>query len=193
MRAAYDKLVAEHGFRILSHDVQADSAVPQICIVFSDKLAVSRPDLADFVTVEGGDGLAVKPPQSQICINGVKHGSRYIIRVRAGLPAADGEKLASPVELSVYVRDRAPWVGFAGNAYVLPAGPGASISLSRSTPTRRGRRSTGSATAALPQAIRDGSFLSGLATYSAQQIADETGEQVWQGRSTFRRSSTRPW
>ncbi len=118
VRAAYDKLVAEHGFRILSNDVQADSAVPQICIVFSDKLAVSRPDLADFVTVEGGDGTAVEPQQSQICINGVKHGSRYIIRVRAGLPAADGEKLASPVELSIYVRDREPWVGFAGNAYV---------------------------------------------------------------------------
>ena len=181
VRAAYDKLVAEHGFRILSHDVQADSATPQICVVFSDKLAVSRPDLADFVTVEGGDGLAVEPQESQICINGVTHGSRYVIRVRAGLPAADGEKLASPVELSVYVRDRAPWVGFAGNAYVLPAGPGASIPLSsvntdkaRATIYRVGDRS-------IAQAIRDGSFLSGLATYSAQQIADETGEQVWQG------------
>ena len=181
VRAAYDKLVAEHGFRILSHDVQADSATPQICVVFSDKLAVSRPDLADFVTVEGGDGLAVEPQESQICINGVTFGSRYIIRVRAGLPAADGEKLASPVELSVYVRDRAPWVGFAGNAYVLPAGPGASIPLSsvntdkaRATIYRIGDRG-------IAQAIRDGRFLSGLATYSAQQIADETGEKVWQG------------
>ncbi len=181
VRAAYDKLVAEHGFRILSHDVQADSAVPQICIVFSDKLAVSRPDLADFVTVEGGDGLAVEPQESQICINGVQHGSRYIIRVRAGLPAADGETLASPVQLSVYVRDRAPWVGFAGNAYVLPAGPGASIPLSsvntdkaRATIYRIGDRG-------IAAAIRDGRFLSGLATYSAQQIEDQTGEKVWQG------------
>ena len=181
VRAAYDKLVAEHGFRIVSHDVQADSAMPQICIVFSDKLAVSRPDLADFVTVEGGDGLAVEPQASQICINGVTHGSRYIIRVRAGLPAADGEKLASPVELSVYVRDRAPWVGFAGNAYVLPAGPGASIPLNsvntdkaRATIYRIGDRG-------IVNAIRDGRFLSNLATYSAQQIADETGEKVWQG------------
>ncbi len=181
VHAAYDKLVAEHGFRILSHEVEADSAVPQICIRFSDKLAVSRPDLADFVTVEGGDGLAVEPQESQICIDGIKHGSRYIVRVRAGLPAADGEKLASPVELSIYVRDRAPWVGFAGNAYVLPAGPGASIPLSsvntdkaRATIYRIGDRG-------IVNAIRDGRFLSGLATYSAQQIEDETGEKVWQG------------
>ncbi len=181
VRAAYDKLVAEHGFRIVSHDVQADSATPQICIAFSDKLAVDRPDLADFVTVEGGDGLAVEPQQSQICIDGVKHGSRYIVRVRAGLPAADGETLASPVELSIYVRDRAPWVGFAGNAYVLPAGPGASIPLSsvntdkaRATIYRIGDRS-------IAQVIRDGTFLSNLATYSAQQIEDQVGEKVWQG------------
>ncbi len=181
VRAAYDKLIAEHGFRILSHEVGADSATPQICIRFSDKLAVSRPDLADFVTVEGGDGLAIEPQESQICIDGVKHGSRYIVRVRAGLPAADGEKLASPVELSVYVRDRAPWVGFAGNAYVLPAGPGASIPLSsvntdkaRATIYRIGDRG-------IANAVRDGRFLSGLATYSAQNIADETGEKVWQG------------
>ena len=181
VRDAYNKLVAEHGFRILSHEVQADSAVPQICIVFSDKLAVGRPDLADFVKVEGGDGVSVEPQASQICIDGIKHGGRYIIRVRAGLPAADGETLESPVELSVYVRDRAPWVGFAGNAYVLPAGPGASIPLSsvntdkaRATIYRIGDRG-------IAQAIRDGRFLSGLATYSAQQIADETGEKVWQG------------
>ncbi len=181
VRAAYDKLTAEHGFRIVSHEVQADSATPQICVVFSDKLAVSRPDLADFVTVEGGDGLAVEPQASQICINGVKHGSRYVVRVRAGLPAADGETLASPVELSVYVRDRAPWVGFAGNAYVLPAGPGASIPLSsvntdkaKATIYRIGDRG-------IAAAVRDGRFLSGLASYSAQQIADETGEEVWHG------------
>ncbi len=181
VRAAYDKLVSEHGFRIIAHDVQADSATPQICIRFSDKLAVSRPDLADFVKVEGGDGLAIEPQESQICVNGVTFGSRYIVRVRAGLPAADGETLASPVELSIYVRDRAPWVGFAGNAYVLPAGPGASIPLSsvntdkaKATIYRIGDRG-------IAQAVHDGTFLSGLATYSAQQIADGTGEMVWQG------------
>ncbi len=181
VRDAYDKLIADHGFRIVSHDVQADSATPQICIVFSDKLAVDRPDLADFVTVEGGSGLAVEPQESQICIDGVQHGSRYIVRVRAGLPAADGEKLASPAELSIYVRDREPWVGFAGNAYVLPAGPGATIPLNsvntdkaRATIYRIGDRG-------IVQAIRDGRFLSNLATYSAQTIEDETGEKVWQG------------
>ncbi|MEX2318471.1 MAG: PAN domain-containing protein, partial [Bauldia sp.] len=96
VRQAYDRLVAEHGFRILSHEVEADSAVPQVCIRFSDSLATARPDLADFVTVEGGDGLAIEPQANQICINGIEHGSRYIVRLRAGLPAADGETLPYP-------------------------------------------------------------------------------------------------
>jgi uncharacterized protein YfaS (alpha-2-macroglobulin family) len=181
VRSTYEKVVAEHGFRVLSHEVEADSAVPQICVKFSDTLPVERPDLADFVTVEGGEGLAVEPQDQQICINGVKHGGRYTIRLRGGLPAADGETLDHPVELSVYVRDRAPWVGFAGTAYVLPAGAGASIPLTsvntdkaKATIYRIGDRS-------LAQAIRDGRFLSQLSTYSAQDIADSTGEQVWQG------------
>ncbi len=181
VRTEYDKLVGEHGFRIVAQDVDADSATPQICIRFSDRLDVARPDLADFVTVDGGDGLAVEPKDNQVCINGVKHGARYTIRVRGGLPAADGETLTHPVELSLYVRDREPWVGFAGNAYVLPAGPGASIPINsvntdkvKATIYRIGDRG-------IAEAVRDGRFLSGLSHYSADRIADETGEKVWEG------------
>ncbi|MCR4282000.1 MAG: MG2 domain-containing protein, partial [Bauldia sp.] len=181
VRETYEKAVAEHGFRVVSHDVEADSAVPQICVRFSDPLPVSQSDLADYVTVEGGEGIAVEPQASQICINGVKHGGRYIVRLRAGLPSEDGEKLEHPVELSIYIRDRAPWVGFAGNAYVLPAGPGASIPISsvntdkaKATIYRIGDRS-------IVEAIRDGRFLSQLSTYSADDIADRSGEKVWEG------------
>ena len=85
VRTTYDKVTGEHGFRVVSQDVEADSASPQICVKFSDDLPVTRTDLADFVTVEGGDGLAVEPQQQQICINGVKHGARYTVRLRGEL------------------------------------------------------------------------------------------------------------
>jgi hypothetical protein len=181
LRATYDRAVAEHGFRVLSHEVEADSATPQICVRFSDALPVWRPDLADYVTVEGGAGLAVEPQERQICVDGVVHGARYIVRLRGGLPAADGETLPHPVEISVYVRDRAPWVGFAGNGYVLPAGPGASIPISsvntdaaKATIYRIGDRG-------IAGAMRDGRFLGQLSAYSAGQIANESGEEVWDG------------
>ena len=44
----------------------------------------------------------------QICIDGLAHGKRYEVQVRAGLPSAVGEKLLKTAELAVYVRDRNP-------------------------------------------------------------------------------------
>ena len=181
VQTAYDKVVLEHGFRILDNTVEADSASPQICVKFSDTLPVERPDLADFVTVEGGDGLAIEPQSQQICINGVKHGGRYTIRLRGELPASDGETLGHPVELSIYVRDRAPWVGFAGNAYVLPAGPGASIPITSVNTDKAKATIYRIPDRGIAQAVRDGRFLSQLSTYSADDIANTSGEQIWQG------------
>ena len=181
IRDTYEEVVASHGFRIMSHNVDADAARPRICVVFSDDLAVSQPGLSDFVVVRGSNDIAVEPEQRQICIDGVIHGDRYQIRVRAGLPAADGEALAQTAELDIYVRDRAPWVGFTGNAYVVPAGAGATIPVNsvntekaKAAIHRIGDRS-------LAAAVRDGEILQQLSDYSADQIADQTGEAIWEG------------
>ncbi|MEP5515893.1 MAG: alpha-2-macroglobulin family protein, partial [Bauldia litoralis] len=181
VRNAYEQVIAEHGFRIVSNEVDADVANPRICITFSDDLPVSQPGLADYIVVDNGEGLAIEPSQRQICIGGVEHGSRYHIRVRGGLPAADGETLARPTELDVFVRDRAPWVGFAGNAYVLPAGEGASIPLvsvntdiAQAAIYRIGERG-------LANALRDNEFLRKLAPYTAENIENQKGEKVWEG------------
>ncbi len=181
IRDAYEKAVAAHGFRVTDHVVEADSATPQICIQFSDDIDVKRFGLSDFVTVEGSAGTSVDPQSRQICIDGVKHGIRYTVRLRAGLPAADGEALLHPVELSIYVRDRNPWVGFAGSSYILPAGPDATIPLSsvntataKATIYRIGDR-------ALAETVRNGTFLISLSQYTAEDIANTVGEQIWEG------------
>ena len=180
-RETYDRLLAEHGFRILEHVVEADTAAPRICVNFSDRLADTRGDLADFVTVEGGQNLAVEASGYQICIDGVEHGSRYHLLIRAGVPAADGETLAKPVELDVFVRDRAPTVRFMGNAYVLPAGgeptiPVVTINTNQVEATlyRIGDRS-------LARTIADGTFLNQLSYWETDDIEARSGEQVWEG------------
>ena len=53
-------------------------------------------------------------------VAGVEHGGRYTITLRSGLPAANGEALRAPVQVTHYVRDRSPSVVFPGKAYVLP-------------------------------------------------------------------------
>ncbi|HVY20751.1 MAG TPA: MG2 domain-containing protein [Bauldia sp.] len=178
---AYDKVVAEHGFRVVDNTVEADSPTPQICVKFSDSLPVDRPDLADFVTVDGGDGLSVEPQDQQICVNGVKHGGRYTVRLRGELPAKDGETLGHPVELSIYVRDRSPWVGFAGNAYVLPGGPGASIPLTSVNTDKAKITIYRIPDRGLVDVVRNGNFLSQLSKYSADDIGYTSGEKVWDG------------
>jgi len=181
IRAAYDKALAQHGFRVVSNTVDADAASPRLCIVFSEPLPVADPTLGDFVVVEGGTGFAIEPQDNQICVDGLKHGNRYTVRIRAGLPSADGETLAQAVEVSSYVRDRAPWAGFAGNAYVLPAGQGASIPIDSVNTDRIEAEVYRIGDRSVAIAVRDGNFLRQLDTYSAGQIASQTGQSIWTG------------
>ncbi|MTH96443.1 alpha-2-macroglobulin [Roseibium sp. RKSG952] len=180
LRRRYDRMVAEHGFRIVSHEVDADTAAPRICLVFSSRLAPAF-DYAPYVSVQGAGTLAVEGQDSQVCIDGVEHGARYRISARSGLPAADGEILERTANLSVYVRDRAPTVHFLGRAYVLPAGgdptiPIVSVNTSEvdTAVYRIGKR-------ALAATVRDGKFLRQLGSYQADQIEQDLGEKIWSG------------
>lgn len=180
IRATYEQILAEHGFRIVDHVVEADAAAPRICLNFSDRLATGR-DYSDFVSVEGGTNLAVEGSGQQICIDGVEHGRRYHVTARAGIPAADGETLAKSVDLDIFVRDRAPSVRFLGSAYVLPAGgeptiPVVTVNTNRINATlyRIGDRQ-------LADAIASGTFLSQLSSWETDDIESKSGEKVWTG------------
>ena len=60
------------------------------------------------------------PSEKQLCVEGLKHGERYSVTLRAGLPSTVKETLAKSAEFTIYVRDRKPFVRFSGKAYVLP-------------------------------------------------------------------------
>ena len=118
--------------------------------------------------------IAVETEQTQICITGVEHGKRYHFKVRSGLPSADNEHLAKDVDLDIYVADRSPFVGFANNAYVLPAGLGGGLpitSVNAKTADvviyRIGDRS-------IATAVRNGVFQGNLTGYSAQDVANKS-------------------
>ncbi|MYZ47941.1 alpha-2-macroglobulin family protein [Propylenella binzhouense] len=186
-----DEMVAQHGFRITEHQVDSDAASPRICVLFSDPLPAGRADLADFVRAEGPGSLSVEVESRQICVDGAEHGARYRVSLRAGLPAADGETLARTVDLDIYVRDRAPSVRFPGTAYVLPAGgeptiPVVSVNTDRIEASlyRVGDRQ-------LARTVGDGSFLRQLSSYEGEEIAAQTGEEVWKGSVEVRRELNR--
>jgi alpha-2-macroglobulin len=181
VRADYDRLIAEHGFRVTGHEVDSDAVSPRICVQFSDPLARDRGRLADFVRVTDRTDLPIEVEGRQICIDGVEHGGRYRIQVRSGLPAADGETLSKGSDLDIFVRDRSPMVRFLGRAYVLPKGgdpaiPLVSVNTDRidAAVYRIGDRAIGSA-------IATGQFRQQLSTWDAKQIADRSGEAIWDG------------
>ena len=113
-----DRLEDAFGFRMTDHRVESDAATPRICAVFSEDLAPG--DITPFVQITG-TGHAVEAEGPEICITGLTHATRYNLTLRAGLPAVTDEVLRRPVELQLYVRDRAPLVRFPGRGYVLPA------------------------------------------------------------------------
>jgi uncharacterized protein YfaS (alpha-2-macroglobulin family) len=179
--AHLDDVVAQHGFRVTNHVVDAEAASPRVCAVFSNPLPFASTDLSAFVVVADTPQASIEPEQEQICVGGLLHGQRYSVRLRAGLPSVDGEELLKDVVLDVYVPDRPPFVGFANNAYVMPAGLGGGLpitSVNADTAEvmiyRVGDRS-------IATAVRDGIFQGSLTEYDAEDIAGRVGQQVWQG------------
>lgn len=114
-----ENAIGRYGFRVINTQVESDSATPRICAVFNENLIRIGTDYAPFVQLPDPQ-LAVSVNDGQLCVDGVEHGNRYRIVLREGLPAASGEVLIKPVEITMYVRDRAPSIRFPSRAYVLP-------------------------------------------------------------------------
>ncbi len=179
--AALDRVVGLFGFRVLEDQIDADAAAPRYCVYLSEELQQNGLDYAPYVRVDGAGSLPVEVDGAQLCVEGLQHGQRYRMTLRAGLPAASGEKLAAPVELQFYVRDRSPSVRFVGQNYVLPKSVDAAIPLVVVNTDlvelkifRVGDRN-------LLRVIQEGLFGTQLEDYYERTLRNQLGEQVWEG------------
>jgi len=181
VRGQYEKMRDEHGFRLLDYTIDSDSASPRACFQFSEDLA-KRTDFAPFVALAGNDKPALSTEAKQLCIDGLRHGERYNINLRAGLPSSVKENLPKSAEFNIYVRDRKPFVRFTGRAYVLPRTGQRGIPLvSVNTPSvsvnvfRIGDRN-------LIDTVIHGDFQRALSRYELSNLGDERGVKVWSGQ-----------
>ena len=180
VRGQYEKLRDEHGFKLLDYSVDSDSASPRACFQFSEDLA-KRTDFTPFVALAGTDKPALSSEERQLCVEGLKHGERYNINLRAGLPSSVKEGLPKSAEFNIYVRDRKPFVHFTGRAYVLPrTGQRGIPVVSVNTQAlivnvfRIGDRN-------LIDAVIDSDFQRPISKYQLGNLGNERGMKVWAG------------
>ena len=172
---------AEHGFRLLDYTIDSDSISPRVCFQFSEELPGRRTDFSPFVSVAGMDRPATSANEKQLCVEGLKHGERYSVTLRAGLPSVVKETLAKSADFTIFVRDRKPFARFSGKAYVLPrTGQRGIPVLSVNTKAvglsiyRIGDRN-------LVDTLLGYDFQRNLSRYQAEQLANERGAKVWSG------------
>lgn len=180
VRGQYEKMRDQHGFRLLDYTVDSDGASPRACFQFSEDLA-KRVDFAPFLALAGTDKPALTSEGKQLCVDGLKHGERYNINLRAGLPSTVKESLPKSAEFNIYVRDRKPFVRFTGRAYVLPrTGQRGIPVVSVNTPSvnvnvfRIGDRN-------LINTVVDSDFQKALSSYQLSDLGNERGVKVWSG------------
>jgi uncharacterized protein YfaS (alpha-2-macroglobulin family) len=180
--AALDRLVAEHGFRIAEYRIDSDAGQPRLCILFSDDLAAGQVDWAQYFKVDGKDPQAVTAETRQICVEGLAHGRRYEVQVRAGLPSAIGaETLAKTAELAIYVKDRAPSVRAPGRSYVLPNRGQQGIPLVTVNTDKVGIEVYRIGDRSIAQVLGSGDFQRQLAAYELGALKERTGALVYTG------------
>jgi uncharacterized protein YfaS (alpha-2-macroglobulin family) len=179
-RQIYQDMREKHGFRILDYKVDNESAAPRVCFTFSEPLA-HKTDFAPYIAVAGAADSAISSEEQRICVEGLKHGERYAIVVREGLPSAVGESLLKSADYEIYVRDRSPQAHFAGKAYVLPrqgqlGAPLTTVNTAKVSIDvyRIGDRNL------LAQTSRD-DFLKPITPSRASEIESADGVKVWSG------------
>ncbi|WP_242220133.1 alpha-2-macroglobulin family protein [Shinella zoogloeoides] len=182
VRSAYVSLRTRQGFRIVNHTIDSDSANPRACVEFSEPLVKSGADYASFVTLDGAAPKAVEAKDRQICVEGLSHGQHYKIAFRTGLPSAVDEPLAAPVDLDIYVQDRAATVRFTGDGFVLPGSVRRGIPIVSVNTDSADLKLYRVGDRAIAGLLAESRFLTQLDGYSASNIENQNGELVWQGK-----------
>ncbi len=181
VRASLTALKAQHGFRMVNYEAQSETLKPRICVEFSEGLAKAVTEFSKYISIDGEDPQGVTAEGRKLCVDGLAHGQRYEMLIRAGLPAEIGEMLEKDVELAVYLPDRKPNVRFTGRAYVLPSTGQQGIPVvSVNTDNvdievyRIGDR-------ALAEHLRNGELGQQLSRWDLNRMRQATGEKVYSG------------
>ena len=183
VEAALDRAIGLYGFAVSETQVDSDNSDPRLCVIFNEPLTRAGVDYAPFVQMPDVD-FTVEVSDSQLCMTGVEHGQRYRIVLRPGLPAASGETLVRPVELTLYVRDRTPAARFTTRAYVLPRLGDAALPIETVNLDTLDLKLSRISDRNIVRAMTDGLFAQPLYEYDDYYFNDQIAEKIWEGSAT---------
>lgn len=182
--ALLDDAIGRYGFRIIETLVQSDLARPRVCVTFSEDLVASGVDYATFVQLTEPGLVVENGGWRQLCVAGMEHGKRYAVTFREGLPAADGQVMAKSVEISQYIRDRAPGVKFPGRGYVLPKAGDPALPVVTVNTDKLDLTLYRVTDRNLLRSVQDYYFGAPINVYNESYFADTVGEELWSGAAT---------
>lgn len=186
-----DDAAGKYGFRILETDVQSDNADPRICVNVSEDLVESGLDYTPYVQLPES-GLSVQPGGwRQLCVEGVRHGQRYQLTFREGMPSADGQELAKSVQISAYIRDRAPGVRFPGRAYLLPKTGQAALPVVTVNTDKLDLAVYRVSDRNILRSVQNGYLDAPIAEYQEYSFSSEVGDEIWHGTAVVAREVNR--
>lgn len=180
-RARYEQMRGDHGFRLLDYTVDSDAASPRACFQFSEELPGKRTDFSPFVAVGGIDKPALTVEDKQLCVEGLRHGDRYAVTLRAGLPSSVREALIRSADFNIYVRDRKPFVRFTGRAYVLPKTGQRGIPVVSVNTRKVNIRILRVGDRNLLGTVLGSDFQRNMERYELNRLAERNGVEVWKG------------
>jgi len=164
------------------HEVVAERDAPEICFAFDQDLAQQRNlPLADFVKVEPEVRHSAAARGSSLCVGGFRHGERYAVTVRDGLPAKDGSRLAAAQRFEVFVPDRSPALRFRESGYVLPRSEGRGLPVVAVNVARARLAIYRINDRNLLAELKNETVGRSVSRYVTEDIAQERGEEVWSG------------
>ena len=173
-------------FRVTKVQVEAESEAPQACLRFNEKIA-TKGDVshAAFVRSEPGFDGVVTVRGDTLCVNGLRHGETYELRLLAGFPAETGERTAETFTARIVVPDRKPSISFAGTGYVLPQRDTAGLPVTTVNLDRVKVRLLRVNERNLVPSLDAEKLTMKFDSYDVDQVIERTGKLVWQGEMSI--------
>ena len=108
-----------------------DSSRPEAeaCFAFNKPLAAGDTRYGDYLRISPDVKSAVRVVDDRLCIGGLAYGRDYTVRLLAGLPGGDGEKLAEEETVAVSLGARPAVVNLPGKGFILPRGSSAGLPI----------------------------------------------------------------